>query len=72
MLHPVVNIAIKKRVPKDMVDLVMHVLKIFLVDSVIHNILLYIWIMVLTVGTFPTSPRACNQVAPPLHVRSNL
>jgi hypothetical protein len=60
MLCPVVNIAIKKRVPRDMVVLVMHVLKIFLVDSVIHNIPPCIWVMVLAVGTFPTSPRASH------------
>jgi hypothetical protein len=59
-LRPVINIAMKRRVSRDMVVLVMHVLKIFLMDSVIHNILPYIWIMVLVVGTFPTSPRACH------------
>jgi hypothetical protein len=60
MLHPVINIAMKRRVLRDMVVLVMHVLKIFLVDSVIHNILPCIWIMVLTVGTFSTSPHASH------------
>jgi hypothetical protein len=60
MLRLVVNIAMKIRVPRDMVVLVMHVLKIFLVDSVIHNILPCIWIMVLTVGTFLTVPRASH------------
>jgi hypothetical protein len=59
-LCPVVNIAMKRRVSRDMVVLVMHVLKIFLVDSVIHNIPPCIWIMVLIVGTFPTSPRASH------------
>jgi hypothetical protein len=59
-LRPVVNIAIKRRVSRDMVVFVMHVLKIFLVDSVIHNIPPCIWVMVLVVGTFPTSPRACH------------
>jgi hypothetical protein len=43
-----------------MVVLVMHVLKIFLVDSIMHNIPPCIWIMVLTIGTFPTSPRASH------------
>jgi hypothetical protein len=57
-LRPVVNIAMKRRVSRDMVVLVMHVLKIFLMDSVIHNISPCIWVMVLTIGTFPTSPRA--------------
>jgi hypothetical protein len=60
MLHPVINIAMKRRVSRDMVVLVMHVLKIFLVDSVINNIPPCIWIMVLAVGTFPTSPRASH------------
>jgi hypothetical protein len=55
-LRPVVDIAIKRRVPRDMVVLVMHVLKIFLVDSIIDNIPPCIWVMVLVVGTFPTSP----------------
>jgi hypothetical protein len=59
-LRPVVNIAMKRRVSRDMVVLVMHVLKIFLVDSVIHNIPPCIWVMVLAVGTFPTSPRASH------------
>jgi hypothetical protein len=59
-LRPVINIAMKRRVSRDMVILVMHVLKIFLVDSVIHNIPPCIWIMVLIVGTFPTSPRASH------------
>ena len=53
--HLVINTAMKKRVSKNMVVLVMHVLKIFLMDSVIHSILPCIWIMVLVVGTFPTS-----------------
>jgi hypothetical protein len=57
-LRPVINIAIIRRVLRDMVILVMHVLKIFLVDSVIHNIPPCLWIMVLIVGTFPTSPCA--------------
>jgi hypothetical protein len=60
MLHPVINIAMKRRVSRDMVVLVMHVLKIFIVDSVIHNILPCIWIMVLSVGTFPTSQSASH------------
>jgi hypothetical protein len=60
MLRPVVNIAMKRRVSRDMVVLVMHVLKIFLVDNVIHNIPPCIWIMVLAVGTFPTSPHASH------------
>jgi hypothetical protein len=55
-LRPVINIAMIRRVLRDMVILVMHVLKIFLVDSIIHNIPPCIWIMVLVVGTFPTSP----------------
>jgi hypothetical protein len=59
-LRSVVNIAIKRRVLRDMVVLVMHVLKIFLVDSVIDNIPPCIWIMVLAVGTFPTSPHASH------------
>jgi hypothetical protein len=59
-LRPVVNIAMKRRVSRDMVVLVMHVLKIFLVDSVIHNIPPCIWIMVLTVETFPISPCASH------------
>jgi hypothetical protein len=59
-LRPVVNIAMKRRVSRDMVVLVMHVLKIFLVDSVIHNIPPCICVMVLTVGTFSTSPRASH------------
>jgi hypothetical protein len=58
MLRPVVNIAMIRRVSRDIVVLVMQVLKIFLVDSVIHNIPPCIWVMVLVVGTFPTSPRA--------------
>jgi hypothetical protein len=59
-LHPVINIAMIRRVLRDMVILVMHVLKIFLVDSVIHNIPPCIWITVLVVGTFPTSPCASH------------
>jgi hypothetical protein len=59
-LCPVVDIAKKRRVPRDMVVLVIHVLKIFLVDSVINSIPPCIWIMVLVVGTFPTSPRASH------------
>jgi hypothetical protein len=59
-LRPVINIAMIRRVSRDMVVLVMHVLKIFLVDSVIHNIPPCIWIMVLSVGTFPTSPHASH------------
>jgi hypothetical protein len=59
-LRPVVNIAMIRRVSRDMVVLVMHVLKIFLVDNVIHNILPCIWIMVLIVGTFPTSSHASH------------
>jgi hypothetical protein len=59
-LRPVINIAMKRRVSRDMVVLFMHVLKIFLVDSVIHNVPPCIWIMVLVVGTFPTSPRASH------------
>jgi hypothetical protein len=60
MLRPVVDIAIKRRVPRDIVVLVMYVLKIFLVDRVIHNIPPCIWVMVLAVGTFPTSPHASH------------
>jgi hypothetical protein len=60
MLRPVINIAMKRRVSRDMVVLVMHVLKIFFVDGVIHNIPPCIWIMVLAGGTFPTSPRASH------------
>jgi hypothetical protein len=59
-LRPIVNIAMKRRVPRDMVVLVMHVLKTFLMDSVIHNIPPCIWIMVLSVGTLPTSPRVSH------------
>jgi hypothetical protein len=59
-LCPVVDIAIKKRVLRNMVVLVMHVLKIFLMDNVIYNIPPCIWVMVLAVGTFPTSPRASH------------
>jgi hypothetical protein len=59
-LRPVINIAMIRRVLRDMVILVMHVLKIFLVDSIIHNIPPCIWIMVLVVGTFPTSPCASH------------
>jgi hypothetical protein len=59
-LRPVINIAMRRRILRDMVVLVMHVLKIFLMDSVIHNIPPCIWIMVLVVGTFPTSPRASH------------
>jgi hypothetical protein len=59
-LRLVVHIAMKRRVSRDMVVLVMHVLKIFFVDSVIHNIPPCIWIMVLVVGTFPTSPCASH------------
>jgi hypothetical protein len=59
-LRLVVNIAIKRRVPRNMVVLVMHILKIFLMDSVIHNIPPCIWVVVLVVGTFPTSPRASH------------
>jgi hypothetical protein len=59
-LRPVINIAMIRRVFRDMVILVMHVLKIFLVDSIIHNIPPCIWIMVLVVGTFPTSPCASH------------
>jgi hypothetical protein len=59
-LRLVINIAMKRRVSRDIVVLVMHVPKIFLVDSVIHNIPPCIWIMVLVVGTFPTSPRASH------------
>jgi hypothetical protein len=54
-LRPVINIAMIRRVLRDMVILVMQVLGIFLVDSIIHNIPPCIWIMVLVVGTFPTS-----------------
>jgi hypothetical protein len=50
----------KRKVPRDMVVLIMHVLKIFLVDGVIYNIPPCIWVMVLVVGTFPTSPRASH------------
>jgi hypothetical protein len=57
-LRPVVNIAMKRRVPRDIVVLVMHILKIFFVDNVIYNIPPCIWVMVLAVGTFSTSPRA--------------
>jgi hypothetical protein len=59
-LRLVINIAMKRRVSRDMVVLVMHVLKIFLVDSVIHNIPPCIWVIILIVGTFPTSPRASH------------
>jgi hypothetical protein len=59
-LRPVINIAMIRRVLRDMVILVMHVLKIFLVDNIIHNIPPCIWIMVLVVGTFPTSPCASH------------
>jgi hypothetical protein len=59
-LRLVINIAMKRRVSRDMVVLVTHVLKIFLVDNVIHNIPPCIWIMVLVVGTFPTSPCASH------------
>jgi hypothetical protein len=59
-LRPVINIAMIRRVLRNMVILVMHVLKIFLVDSLIHNIPPCIWIMVLIVGTFPTSPCASH------------
>jgi hypothetical protein len=55
-LRLVINIAMKRRVSRNMVVLIRHVLKIFLVDSVIHNIPPCIWIMVLVAGTFPTSP----------------
>jgi hypothetical protein len=37
-LNLIVDIAMKRKVLRDMVILVIHVLKIFLVDSVIHNI----------------------------------
>ena len=59
-LFPVIDIAIKRRVPRDIIVLVVHVLKIFLVDSVIHNIPPCIWIMVLVVGIFPTSPHTSH------------
>jgi hypothetical protein len=59
-LCPVINIAMIRRVLRDMVILVMQVLKIFLMDSIIHNIPPCIWIMVLVVGTFPTSPCASH------------
>jgi hypothetical protein len=59
-LRSVVDIAMKRRVLRDMVVFINHVLKIFLVDSIIHIILPCIWIMVFTVGTFPTSPRASH------------
>jgi hypothetical protein len=60
MLYPVVNIAMKRRVSRDMVVLIMHVLKIFLVDYVIHSIPPCIWVMVLAIGTFPTPPHASH------------
>jgi hypothetical protein len=60
MLLPVVNIAMKRRVSRDMVVLVMYILKIFLADSVIHSIPPCIWVTVLAVGTFSTSPRASH------------
>jgi hypothetical protein len=59
-LRLVINIAMKRRVLRDMVVLVMHFLKIFLVDSIIHSIPPCIWVMVLAVGTFPTSPCASH------------
>jgi hypothetical protein len=59
-LRPVINIAMIRRILRDMVILIMHVLKIFLVDSIIHNIPPCIWIMVFIVGTFPTSPCASH------------
>ena len=59
-LHPVVDIAIKKRVLRNIVVLVMYVLKIFLEDNVIRNIPPFIWVMVLAIGTFPTSPCASH------------
>jgi hypothetical protein len=59
-LCPVINIAMIRRVLRDMVILIMHVLKIFLVDSIIYNIPPCIWIMVLVVGTFLTSPCASH------------
>jgi hypothetical protein len=59
-LRPVINIAMIRRILRDMVILVMHILKIFLVDSIIHNIPPCIWLMVLVVGTFPTSPCASH------------
>ena len=55
-LRPLVNIAMKRRVLRDMVVLILRILKIFLVDSVIHKIPSCIWITVLVVGTSPTSP----------------
>jgi hypothetical protein len=61
-LRPVVNTAMNRRISRDMVVLVMHVLKIFLVESIIHNIPPCIWIMVLAVGTFPTSPHALTSM----------
>jgi hypothetical protein len=38
MLRLVINIAMKRRILRDMVVLVLRILKIFLMDSVIHNI----------------------------------
>jgi hypothetical protein len=56
----VADIAMKRRIPRDVVVVVVHVLKIFLMDSVVHNIPLCIWIMILSVGFFPISPRASS------------
>jgi hypothetical protein len=60
MLRPVINIAMIRRVLRDMVILVIYILRIFLVDSVIHNSPPCIWIMVRVKGTFPTSPCASH------------
>jgi hypothetical protein len=57
-LRPIVDIAVKRKIPRDVIVVVIHVLKIFLMDSVVHNIPPCIWIMILPIGFFPISPRA--------------
>jgi hypothetical protein len=59
-LRPVVDIAMKKMVLRDVVVFDIHILKIFLMDSVIHNISPCIQIMNLPIGIFPISPRASH------------
>ena len=60
MLRLIINIAMKRRVMRDTVVLVMRILKIFLVDSVIHSIPPCIWITNLINVAFSTSPCASH------------
>jgi hypothetical protein len=46
-LRLIVNIAMKRKILRDVVVFVIHVLKIFLMESVVYNIPPCIWIMIL-------------------------